>query len=132
MPTYEYRCPDCRKRVSIYQTYEDYGRVPVSCPKCGGGRLARLVSRVRIARSEDSRLDSLADPGDWGDVNEEDPRSLARMMRKMGSELGEDAPPEFDEVVGRLEAGESPEEIEETMPDLGGSPGGGSADDFEE
>ncbi len=42
------------------------------------------------------------------------------MMRKMGQELGEELPPEFDEVVDRLEAGENPEEIEESMPDLGG------------
>jgi putative FmdB family regulatory protein len=32
MPSYEYRCLDCRKRVSLYQRYEDYGRVPVACP----------------------------------------------------------------------------------------------------
>ena len=34
------------------------------------------------------------------------------MMRKMSSEMGEDMGPEFDEVVGRLEAGQSPEDIE--------------------
>jgi hypothetical protein len=51
------------------------------------------------------------------------------MMRKMGSELGEETPPEFDEVVGRLESGESPDEIEESMPDLGAGFPGGDADD---
>ena len=134
MPTYEYRCQDCRKRVSIYQTYEEYGRAAVSCPKCGSANLQRLISRVRFARSEDTRLDSVADPSDWGNVDEEDPRAMARMMRKMGSELGEEIPPEFDEVVGRLESGESPDEIEESMPDLGaGLPGGGDVgDDLDE
>jgi Flp pilus assembly protein TadB len=53
---------------------------------------------------------------------------MARMMRKMGSELGEDMPGEFDEVVDRLEAGEDPDDIEESMPDLGGENGG---DDFD-
>jgi len=124
MPTYEYRCLDCRKRVSIYQSYEEYGRAPVRCPKCGSANLQRLISRVRFARSEESRLDSLADPSDWGDVDEQDPRSLARMMRKMGSELGEEVPSEFDEVIGRLESGESPEDIEESMPELGAGAGG--------
>ena len=52
---------------------------------------------------------------------EEDPRALGKMMRKMGSEVGEDLPPEFDEVVDRLEAGQSPEEIESALPDLGES-----------
>jgi hypothetical protein len=41
------------------------------------------------------------------------------MMRKMGNEIGEQMPPEFGEVVGRLEKGQSPEEIEQDMPDLG-------------
>jgi putative FmdB family regulatory protein len=133
MPTYEYRCQGCRARVSIYQTYEEYGRSPVSCPKCGSANLQRLISRVRFARSEEARLDSLADPSDWGDVDENDPRSLARMMRKMGSELGEETPPEFDEVMGRLESGESPEDIEQSMPDLGGGLGGDEGvDDLEE
>jgi putative FmdB family regulatory protein len=129
MPTYEYRCLDCRKRAAIYQSYTDYGRVPVACPHCGGSRLERRIGRVRVARSEESRLDTLSDPSDWGDVDENDPRSVARMMRRMGSEMGEDMPAEFDEVVDRLEAGESPEEIEKDIPDLGG---GGGTDDFED
>jgi hypothetical protein len=78
-----------------------------------------LINRIRFARSEESRLDSLADPSAWGDFDENDPSSMARMMRKMGQEMGEDLPEEFDEVVDRLEAGESPESIEESMPDLG-------------
>ncbi|MCJ7677716.1 MAG: hypothetical protein MUO35_08345 [Anaerolineales bacterium] len=133
MPSYEYRCLDCRKRVSLYQRYEDYGRVPVACPHCSSARLERRIGRVRVARSEDSRLDSLADPSGWGDVDENDPRSVARMMRRMGSEMGEDMPAEFDEVVNRLEAGENPDDIEKDIPDLGGgdSGDGGGFDDFD-
>ena len=64
-------------------------------------------------------------------MDENDPRSMARMMRRMGSEMGEDLPEEFDDVVDRLEAGQSPEEIEKDLPDLGGGgPDGG--DDFED
>jgi hypothetical protein len=66
------------------------------------------------------------------DFDESDPKSLGRWMRKMSDEVGEDLGPEFDEVVGRLEAGESPEDIEESMPDLMGEGGedfgGGSYD----
>ena len=128
MPRYDYRCQSCKKRSVIFQTYAEYGRKKVKCPHCGSTELQRLIGRVRIARSEESRLDELSDPSDWGDVDENDPRSMARMMRKMGSELGEDMPGEFDEVVDRLEAGEDPEDIEESMPDLGGNSGG---DDFD-
>ena len=123
MPRYDYRCQSCKKRSVIFQTYAAYGRKKVKCPHCGSTELQRLIGRVRFARSEESRLDELSDPSDWGDVDENDPRSMARMMRKMGSELGEDMPGEFDEVVDRLEAGEDPEDIEESMPDLGGENG---------
>lgn len=120
MPSYDYRCRKCGKRSVIYQSYQDYGEVPVECPHCGSGELRRVIGRVRIAKSEDSRLEDLSDPSGWGDFDEDDPRSMAKMMRKMGQELGEDMPPEFDEVVDRLEAGQDPEEIERDLPDLGG------------
>ena len=120
MPSYDYRCRNCGKHAVIFQTYEQYGQAEVECPHCRSADLQRLIGRVRIAKSEDARLDDLSDPGAWGDFDEDDPKSMARMMRKMGNELGEDMPAEFDEVVDRLEAGESPEDIEREMPDLGG------------
>ena len=128
MPRYDYRCQSCKKLSVIFQTYAEYGQKKVTCPHCGSPELQRLIGRVRFARSEESRLDELSDPSDWGDFDENDPRSMARMMRKMGNELGEDMPGEFDEVVDRLEAGEDPDAIEESMPDLGGDGGG---DDFD-
>jgi putative FmdB family regulatory protein len=131
MPIYDYRCLDCRKRASVFQSYEDYGRGGVTCPHCGSANLKRLISRVRVMRSDDSRLDSLADPDDWGDIDENDPRSVARAMRRMGDEMGEELPDEFDEVVDRLESGEDPESIEQDMPDLGGDGGDGGGDDFD-
>lgn len=77
-----------------------------------------------MLRSEESRLDNLDDPSAFADLDESDPRSLGRFMRRMSAEMGEDMGDEFDEVVGRLEAGESPEDIEQSMPDLGGDLGG--------
>lgn len=119
VPTYEYRCLACRKRVSLNMSYEDYDKVAPRCVHCGSEDLKRLLSRVRFSRSDEARMESLADPDAWSGFDEDDPRAMARMMRKMGNELGEDLPPEFDEVVGRLESGESPEEIEKNLPDLG-------------
>ena len=127
MPIYEYRCHDCRRRVSVFwRTFSDAeGGAPV-CPSCGGTDLTRLVSRVLVVRSEESHLDDMADLSDLPDLDENDPRSLGRWMRKMSAETGEDLGPEFDEVVGRLEAGENPEDIEKSMPDLMGE----GSDDF--
>ena len=125
MPNYDYRCQECGRRATIYQSYEEYDQVEVACPHCESRNLKRLINRVRIARSDESRFDSVADGDAFADLDENDPRSLARAMRSMSDELGEDMPDEFDEVVGRLEAGESPEEIEKSMPELGDDLGGG-------
>jgi putative FmdB family regulatory protein len=120
MPIYEYSCPDCGRRVSLlWRTFADAETRQAVCPRCGGAHLTRLISRVAVVRSEGSRLDDLSDPGDMGDLDENDPKSLARFMRKMANEAGEELGPEFDEVVGRLEAGEDPESIESSMPELG-------------
>jgi putative FmdB family regulatory protein len=128
MPIYEYICHDCKRRVSLlWRTFADIESRAAVCPRCGGQNLSRLISRVAVVRSEESRLDDLADPSSLGGLDENDPRSLARFMRKMAAETGEDLGPEFEEVVGRLEAGEDPESIEQSMPDLGGGMGG---DDF--
>ncbi len=117
MPNYEYRCLNCRKRFEIFMSYRDYGTRPVNCPHCKSDKVQRRITRVRVARSEESRLESMADPENLAGL-EDDPRALGRMMRQMSSELGEDIGPEFDEVVGRLEAGQSPDEIEKELPDL--------------
>ena len=80
--------------------------------------MQRRIGRIRIARSEESRLESLADPSNLEGL-EDDPKALGHMMRQMSKETGEDMGPEFDEVINRLEAGQSPEEIEESIPELG-------------
>ena len=128
MPIYEYRCADCHRRVSLFHRSFASIEDDPTCPRCGGTRLSRIISRVAVIRSEESRLDDLADPSMLGDLDENDPKSLARWMRKMSGEAGEEMPPEFDEVIDRLESGQSPEEIEESMPELGDDLGGGLGD----
>jgi hypothetical protein len=105
-----------------------YGVKQAICPVCGGKDLKRLISRVRVAKSEGQRLEAASDPSFLGGVDENDPKSIARAMKKMGSEMGEDLPPQFDEITSRLESGESPEAIEKSMPELGGDAGGGADD----
>jgi len=114
MPIYEYRCQACGRRVSIlWRSISQVGEP--SCTICGGKDLTRLVSQVAVLKSEESRLESLADPSALAGLDENDPKSLARWMRRMGGELGEDLGEEFDEAVERLEAGESPEEIDQGL-----------------
>ncbi len=128
MPIYEYRCLGCGRRVSLLiRSFAAAGDSRPRCPHCQSENLRRLMSRVAVLASEESRLDSLADPSSLGDVDENDPRSVARWMRRMGQEAGEDMGPEFGEVVDRLEAGQSPEEIEGDMPGLGDDAAAGDA-----
>jgi putative FmdB family regulatory protein len=127
MPLYPYTCLNCKKRFEIFMTYSQYGTQPVHCPKCSSEQVRRRIGRVRVARSDESRLESMADPSSLAGL-EDDPKALGRMMRQMSSEMGEEMGPEFDEVIDRLEAGQSPEEIESAIPDLG--EGGGGGGDF--
>jgi putative FmdB family regulatory protein len=136
MPIYEYNCLDCRKRVSVFfRTFSEASDSAARCPRCNGANLHRLVSRVAVLKTEESRMDNLADDSFMAGLENEDPRALASFMRKMSDEMGEPMDPEMNEVVDRLERGESPEAIEQSMPDLAGddSMGGGpmsGGDDF--
>ena len=130
MPNYQYTCLNCRKRFDVFMTYSEYGAKKVQCPHCDSDQVQRRIGRIRFARSEESHLESMADPSQL-DGLEDDPKALGAMMRKMSNEMGEEMGPEFDEVIDRLEAGQSPEEIEEAIPDVGGSgEDSGGYDDF--
>lgn len=131
MPIYEYHCLDCRKRVSVFfRTFAEASDDAALCPRCNGANLRRLVSRVAVLKSEESRMDNLADDSFMAGLENEDPRALASFMRKMSDEMGEPMDPEMNEVVDRLERGESPETIEQSLPDLGDGGAMSGGDDF--
>ncbi|MCX6021912.1 MAG: zinc ribbon domain-containing protein [Chloroflexi bacterium] len=93
MPIYEYQCNACRKRfTAFFRSVAAAG--PAPCPSCGGGDAERLIARFSVARSADAALDDIATPRGLEDVDENDPRSVARWLRRMGRELGEEAGPE--------------------------------------
>lgn len=79
--------------------------------------MQKLISRVSVMKSEEARLEALADPSSFGDLDENDPRSVARWARKLGEQMGDDVPDDYGEMVDQLESGEMPEEM------------GGGADD---
>jgi hypothetical protein len=110
-------------------SYQDYGQKKVTCPACGSANVLRRINRIRIARSDESRLAEMGDPRNLEHLDD-DPRALGQMMRNAGDQLGEDMGPEFSEVVDRLESGQSPDEIEQSLPDMGGDMGGDMGSDF--
>mgnify|MGYP005846431895 FL=1 len=124
MPIYEYRCEECRRKVSIFfrRMGADEG---AACPLCGSQRLVRLFSRFAMARSEEDRLERLADDPSLADVDEFDPKSVALFMKRMGQELGEDAGEDFEQAMEEIERGETgePGAAEETAAEPAGEPG---------
>ena len=106
MPIYEYRCPDCGKRPSLFfRSFEAVEASP-ACPACGSRQLKRLISRTAQVLSEEGRLDRL-DESALGDVDENDPRSMARWAKTMGEQMGdEEMGDDFDQAVEEMgEAG---------------------------
>ncbi len=63
MPYYPYGCQNCRKRFELFMTYSEYGSHTAQCPHCASQDVKRRIGRIRVARSEESRLEDLADPG---------------------------------------------------------------------
>ncbi len=116
MPAYSYRCEACGRGFTVRMTYREYGKRTVTCPHCGNGRVRRVLGRVRVLRSEAALLEDMADPARLAAL-EDDPRALGKMMREMRASLGEDLGATFDEVVDRLESGQSPDEIEAALPE---------------
>ncbi|MFQ5825030.1 MAG: FmdB family zinc ribbon protein [bacterium] len=102
MPIYEYVCEDCGKRNSflIMITGRPFAE---KCRKCGSSNLTRIMSRFAAVRSEESRLESLADPSKWGDLDENDPKSMVKFMKKMGKEMGEELGEDFDQMIEEAE-----------------------------
>jgi putative FmdB family regulatory protein len=120
MPIYEFQCLDCRKKTTaLVLSYSKIGEV--RCRKCGGDRLEKLPSRFATPKSEEARLESLADPSALGGIDENDPQSVARFMKRMGQEMGEDFGDDMEEALQQEMSGEG-----------GGDEGEGSMSDPDE
>jgi putative FmdB family regulatory protein len=120
MPIYEYRCRACGKK-STFVTLSAKSDFEPKCQKCGSRNVVKLVSRFAVSRSEESRLESLADPSKLAGVDENDPKSLARWMKRMGKEMGEEAGEDVDQSID--EAMEEAEMAGEEKGEGGGGEG---------
>lgn len=89
MPIYEYVCQKCHRRSSIL-TLRPGPPGSARCRHCNSPNVDRLLSRFASPRSEEARLQSITDPTNLGELDETDPESLARIMKKVGEEMGED------------------------------------------
>lgn len=126
MPIYEFRCQGCGKK-NEFITLRVSEPVPDTCQYCGHQEIQRLPSRVRVRLSEETRMERLADPSRLGGLDENDPRSMARWMKRMSHEMGDDLGEDMD-VDQMVE-----EAMEEQAGGGAGDPGAvgmGDDDDF--
>lgn len=134
MPIYEFYCPDCHTIYNFYSRRINTEKVP-ACPAAGGGhRLERQVSLFSISKGrkeddggddmldgiDESRLEQamMAMSGEMENIDENDPRQAARMMRRLFDSTGLKLSGGMEEAISRMEAGEDAEQIEAEMGDL--------------
>ncbi len=115
MPIYEYRCKNCRRRVSLFFQSLRESSTPV-CPHCGSKELDRLFSSFAIGKGEsylrkDFYEDMLSDTRLVRGLEQNDPRAIAEWSRKMSQAIGEEISPEYEDIMNRLEAGEPVEKV---------------------
>ena len=148
MPIYEFACPKCRVIFNFLSKRIQPDRLP-TCPKCGNKKMAKQVSAFAMPRGakesadsgdaesgDESPMPDLDDPRvmramqemerDMSQLDENNPKHMAHMMRKMKDILPAGTmPKELDVAIKRLEAGEDPEKIEADMGDVLGDFMGG-------
>jgi putative FmdB family regulatory protein len=160
MPIYEFACPKCRRIFSFLSKRVNPARPP-ACPKCGGKKMSKQVSQFAMTKGlkessatpgadapDGPPLSDFDDPRverammemerDMAHLDENNPRHMAHMMKKMKDLMPPGSvPKELDVAIKRLEAGEDPEKIEADMGDVlgdfmggeGGAGGGGYTKD---
>jgi putative FmdB family regulatory protein len=130
MPVYEFLCAPCNRIYSFHSFRVDPDKVP-TCPKCHADDLRRVPSRfgvsVRRAAVPEGDGGDLEDPrleremmkfaAELEGMDENNPRHMAAVVRKMTELAGEGVTPAMEEMIRRLEAGEDPERIEEELGD---------------
>ena len=131
MPIYEFYCPDCHTIFSFLSKTVNTTKRP-SCPKCGRTKLSREVSMFAMTGRAGEADDELGDlpideskmeqavnalASDAENINEDDPRAAAQLMRKFSNMTGLEFGESMENALHRMEAGEDPEKIEEEMGD---------------
>ena len=114
MPIYEYHCSTCLKKVTAFVRgfHEPMNLV---CTHCGGAGLRRIISSFAFVKSQTSRLEAM---GESSIPDESDPRAMAEWAQRLSAETGEDLGPDFEETLGRMERGESPEDSGDGLGDV--------------
>ena len=128
MPIYEFYCPDCHTIYNFFSRRINTSK-KASCPRCGRAELARQLSLFSVSKGlEDNDGDPFSDmdenklekimgtmAGDIGDSNEDGPKQMAGVMRKIYEATGLQIGASMEEAIRRMEAGDNPDQIEEEL-----------------
>jgi len=131
MPIYEFYCGDCNTIFNFYSSRVNTEKRPM-CPRCSKGPLERVISRFFVIRGAKEADDMGIGDLDEGklekaisllgreaqDLDEEDPKKAAQIMRKLFDTTGLNLGSGMEEALERMEAGEAPDKIEEEMGDI--------------
>lgn len=133
MPIYEFYCGRCNTIYNFFSKTINTSKIP-KCPRCKRVKLKRQMSMfAKISGGrEDTAGDDVMPPIDdtkmekamamltreAENINEEDPRQAAELMRKLSDATGMKLGPGMEEALRRLEKGEDPEKIEQEMGNL--------------
>jgi putative FmdB family regulatory protein len=132
MPVYEFLCMNCNTIYKFLSRKVNIEKTP-DCPQCKKPEMRRMVSLFSLSSGRGKEGDSDADlPGfdeskmekamsmlaNEGDLDDEDPRKAARLMRKLSDATGLNMGPKMEEALSRLERGEDPEGLEEELGDI--------------
>ena len=98
MPIYEFRCRACRKKTTTLVLSREKAS-EVRCQHCASADLEKLWSRFASPKGEEARLDALADDSSLAGLDENDPASMAKLMKKMGEATGEDLGEDFEAAM---------------------------------
>jgi putative FmdB family regulatory protein len=111
MPIYEYYCDRCKK-VSSFLLLRVTEEIDPYCKSCNGRDVRRILSRVAVLKSEEQRMESLLDPSKLSDIDENDPKSVEKLMKRMGREFGDELGEGFEEEMeeAMAEPGSTPQE----------------------
>ncbi len=117
MPVYEFRCNDTGKRFEVsFKTIADYAEAHIISPYSGSDNVTRLIRRVAVMRGGPNLQGLIAgDEHTLQTMEEADPATMGRILRGMADESGQPFDNAFHDVVDRLEAGQSPDQIEASI-----------------
>lgn len=131
MPIYEFYCDRCHTIFNFFSKSINTAKRP-NCPKCNKPKLSRQMSSFAVTgrAKEDGDLDDLPFDeskmeqamqtlaGEAENINEDDPKQAANLMRKLTHMTGMELSPGMEEALSRMESGEDPDKVEAEMGDL--------------